>query len=132
MTTIHPTPLLRQALVADAAASGACGILMLAGASPLSELLGLPAGLLRACGAVLIPYAVLVGLMGRRDTVARPLVWAVILCNAVWVADSLLLLMSGWVQPTALGTAFVLAQALLVGLFAQLQALGLRRSPAYA
>jgi hypothetical protein len=61
-----------------------------------------------------------------------PLVWAVILCNAVWVADSLLLLMSGWVQPTALGTAFVLAQALLVGLFAELQALGLRRSPAYA
>ena len=88
--------------------------------------------MLRACGAVLIPYAVLVGLMGRRDTVARPLVWAVILCNAVWVADSLLLLMSGWVQPTALGTAFVLAQALLVGLFAQLQALGLGRSPAYA
>ena len=80
MTSPYPSPLLRQALLADAVASGACGFLMLAGASPLSELLGLPAGLLRACGAVLIPFAVLVCLDGPSRHRRAPLVWAVILC----------------------------------------------------
>jgi hypothetical protein len=41
------------------------------------------------------------------------------------VADSLLLLASFWVQPTPLGTFFVLAQALAVALLAAAQALGL-------
>ena len=47
MSTIHSSPLLRQALVADATTSAAFGLLMLIGAGPLSGILGLPEMLLR-------------------------------------------------------------------------------------
>lgn len=127
MRSFSPSPLLRWALLADAAASGAMGLLMLLGAGPLGGLLGLPTGLLSGAGLVLLPYAALVAWLGSRASLTRPAVWVVIGINAVWAADSLLLLASGWVQPNGLGQAFIIAQALAVALFAELQVLGLRR-----
>ena len=78
-----PANLLRLALVADAVASGATGLLMFAGAGLLAGLLGLPDELLRYAGDVLLP--------------------------------------------TMLGYAFVLVQAVAVGVLAELQWIGLRR-----
>ena len=46
---------LRTVLLADAIASGATGLLMIAGAGLLEGLLGLPVALLREAGLVLIP-----------------------------------------------------------------------------
>lgn len=122
-----PSPLLRQALLADAVTSAACGLLMLLGAASLT-FLGLPEALLRVAGAVLIPYAAVVGWLGTRNLLPPMAVWAVILGNGVWVVDSLLLLVSGWVEPTRAGTAFVVLQAVAVGMYAELQLMGLRRS----
>jgi hypothetical protein len=68
--------------------------------------------------------------MARRAELPAWSVWLVIGGNLVWTADSLLLLVSGWVAPTGLGMAFVAAQALAVAGFAALQWLGLRRSRA--
>jgi hypothetical protein len=127
MRNFVPSPLLRQALLADAVTSGACGLLMLLGAGGLS-FLGMPEALLRAAGAVLLAYAAVVSWLGARDMVPRVAVWAVILGNGVWVADSLLLLVSGWVEPTRAGTAFVILQAAAVAMYAKLQLIGLRRS----
>jgi hypothetical protein len=132
MMTIHSSPLLRQALVADATTSAAFGLLMLIGAGPLSGLLGLPEMLLRVAGVVLLPYAGFIGWLGVRDTIQKPVAWAVVLGNALWVADSALLLMSGWVTPTNAGYAFVIAQALVVLMYAEFQYVGLRRSAAAA
>jgi hypothetical protein len=53
-----------------------------------------------------------------------------VLGNALWVVDSLLLLVSGWVSPTSAGYAFVIAQALVVLMYADFQIVGLRRSGA--
>lgn len=128
MTTIHPSPLLRQALLADATTSGAFGLLTLLAAGPLSHLFGLPEMLLRGAGAVLLPYAALLAWLSLRDGTHRILPWAVILGNVLWAADSMLLLVSGWVSPTAAGTALVIAQALVVLMYAELQFMGLRRS----
>ena len=128
MMTIHSSPLLRQALVADATTSAAFGLLMLIGAGPLSGILGLPEMLLRIAGALLLPYSALIGWLGIREQIGKPVAWAVVLGNALWVADSLLLLVSGWVQPTSAGTAFVVAQALVVLMYAEFQLVGLRRS----
>lgn len=128
MTTIQPSPLLRQALIADAATTAACGLLMLLAASPLSGLLGLPEGLLRAAGTLLLPYAAFIGFLGTREQLQRPVVWAVVIVNGLWTADSLLLLASGWVTPTSAGYAFVIAQALVVLMYAEFQYVGLRRS----
>jgi len=132
MSVIRPAPFLRQVLLADAVTSAACALLMLAAAGPLEMLLGLPAGLLRAAGAVLVPFAVFVGLLAMRESLPRLAVWTVIVANAVWAVDSLLLLLSGWVHPAAAGTAFVIAQAVFVGIYAELQFVGLRRSEAAA
>jgi len=56
------------------------------------------------------------------------LVFAVVACNAVWALDSVILLLTGWVQPTVLGEVIVLAQAVIVATLAELEFVGLRRS----
>lgn len=125
---LRPAPLLRLALIGDAIASGAMGLLTLGGGAMLAPLLGLPADLLQAAGAVLLPYAALVTWLARRAEVPGWAVWTVIGVNLVWAADSLLLLASGWVAPSGLGIAFVVAQALSVAGFAAAQWVGLARS----
>jgi hypothetical protein len=119
-------PSLRAALLLDAAASGVAGGVMLAGAGVLAPLLGLPAMLLTVAGALLLPFALAVGLLARRAP-PRGLAWAVVAVNEAWVVASVALLVGAWVAPTALGVAFVLAQAGIVAVFALLQAHALRR-----
>ena len=119
---------LRYALLADAAASGATGLLLIAGAGLLEGFLGLPIALMREAGLVLVPYVAFVAWVGTRETISRPAVQAVIALNVLWVAGSIGLLVSGWVAPALLGYAFVIAQAMVVGVFAELQFIGLRRT----
>lgn len=129
MSTDQSSTFLRRALTLDAAASGATGLLMIAGAGLMEGWLGLPAALLRGAGLVLVPYVAFVVYTGTRETIARSAVWAVIAANGLWAAASALLLVSGWVAPTALGYAFVIAQAAVVALLGELQYTGLRRGP---
>ena len=119
---------LHRALLLDAVATGATAVLMLAGAGLLAGPLGLPAGLLRGAGLVLVPFVALVAWTALRPLLLAGAVRAVIGLNAAWVVGSLALLIGGWVAPTALGTVFVIAQAVVVGAFAELQFLGLRRA----
>ena len=123
----RPPIFLRRALVLDAVASGATALLMVAGAGLVEGLLGLPAALLRGAGMVLMPYVAFVIYTGTRETISRPAVWAIIVANVLWAAASAVLLVSGWVAPTALGIAFVIAQAVVVALLGELQYMGLRR-----
>ena len=127
MTHSHSSMFLRRALLADALVSGATGLMMLLGAGLTHGLLGLPEGLLREAGIVLLPYAAIVGYVGTRERFPVPAVWGVIACNIVWAAGSILLLVSGLVAPKLLGYTFVVAQAVVVALFAELQYVGLRR-----
>ncbi|KAB2937242.1 hypothetical protein [Hyphomicrobium sp.] len=132
MSHLRPSTFLRRALILDAAASGATGLLMIAGAGLLEGLLGVPAQLMRGAGLVLVPYVVFVAWLGTRETLTRGAVWAVIVCNAVWAAASFLLLAEGWIAPNLLGYVFIVGQALVVALFGELQYIGLRRPMAAA
>ena len=132
MLNTRPNTFLRYALLADAIASGATGLLMIAGAGLVEGLLGLPAAPMREAGLVLVPYVAFVAWAGTRETISRPAVQATIALNVLWVAGSVGLLMSGYVAPTVLGYAFVIFQAVVVGVFAELQVIGLRRSTATA
>jgi hypothetical protein len=123
---------LRTVLLADAIASGATGLLMIAGAGLLDGLLGLPVAQLREAGLVLIPYVAFVAWVGTREAISRSAVQAIIVLNVLWVAGSIGLLVSGWVAPTMLGTAFVIAQGAVVAVLAELQFIGLRRGAAAA
>jgi hypothetical protein len=119
---------LRRALGIDAIASGALGLLMLVTAQPLSALLGLPTTLLSGAGVALLPWAAWVGWLASRPMPPRLQVWFVIALNVVWVIESAILLIGDSVQPTSLGIAFVIAQAAAVGVFAELQYFGIRRT----
>lgn len=118
----------RRILVADAIISGTSGVIMLAGSGLLETLLGVPSALLRYAGASLLPFAIVVTWLARRDDLSTGGVWAVIIANALWALDSLVLLVTGWVAPTALGYTFIVFQAAVVALFAELQYVGLRRN----
>lgn len=127
-TSFQPAPFLRCALVGDALASGVNGLLLNGGAGFLSGLLGLPEPLMRYAGLFLLPYAAVVAYVGTRATVTKGVIWTIIAVNVLWAAESILLLLSAWVSPTLLGTAFVIAQALVVAAFAEAQFIGMRRS----
>jgi len=125
---INPSLFLRRAIQGDAIITGAMALLLVAGAGLLGPRLNLPVTFLREVGIFLIVYAALVGLLGTRTMMPRLAVWAVIITNAIWTIDSLALLFTDWVQPNLLGQAFVVAQALSVGVIAELQYIGLKRS----
>jgi hypothetical protein len=125
---IIPGPMLRYALLGDAVASGTTGVLLLGGANFLTQFLGMPVMFMRAIGAFLVVYALFVALVGTRSAPAKGAVWAIIGANTLWVIKSVLVLLGGWLEPTLLGTAFVIAQAVVVGAFAEAQFVGLRRS----
>jgi len=133
MTTLQPSALLRSALLIDGLVSGATGLLLVLAASWLGAFLELPRPLLFGAGLSLLPFAIVLVWMANRLELNRLGVWAVIVVNAVWVIDSLLLLISGWVTPNLFGYAFVIAQAVAVVVFIELELFGLKRSqPALA
>jgi hypothetical protein len=125
---IHPSLFLRRAILADAIFSGASAVLLSLGAGALAPLLHLPEALLRETGLFLIAYAALVGWLGTRQSMPKALVWIVVVGNAAWTLASIALLFSGAVTPNLLGEAAVAMQAIAVGVLAELQYLGLRRS----
>jgi hypothetical protein len=132
---INPSLFLRRALQADAIFSGASALMLVFGANLFPSLTNLPEAFLRNTGLVLVVYAALVSYLGTRSIMSKTAVWAVIAVNAIWAIDSFILLMSGWVSPNLLGQALIVMQAVAVGVFAELQLIGLRKSesaaPAY-
>ena len=125
---INPSLLLRRAIQFDAVFSGVSALLLSFAAGALAPLLNLPEALLRETGLFLIAYTALVGWLGTRQSMPKPLVWIVIAGNAAWTVGSIALLFSTAVTPNLLGEALVAMQAIAVGVIAELQYLGLRRS----
>jgi hypothetical protein len=119
---------LRRVLLLDAVASGAMGVALVLLATVLAPLLDLPQEMLREAGVVLIPFAAFVGYLASRERPSRVGVWIVIVANAIWTIDSIVLLFSDWIAPNAFGYAFVIVQAVVVGVFAELEYIGLRKS----
>jgi hypothetical protein len=127
MLTDQSNGFLRRVLLLDAVSSGGMGLLALLFTTPIAGLLNLPVGLLTQVGLVLLPFAAFLGYLVSRPAPSRLGVWIVIGLNVLWVIDSVLILVTGWVEPNALGYAVVIGQALAVGVFAELEYVGLRR-----
>ncbi len=122
--------LLRFALKTDALVTGANGAAYVALAGPIGDLLGMPAGFLRAVGAFLLVFAAAVWLVGSRETLSRAPALAIALANLGWVAASVVVLAAGAHDPTTTGAVWIGLQAATVELFAVLQLAGLRRAAA--
>lgn len=120
---------LRRVLVLDAATCLGTGALLGIGAGALSPLFGLDPGLVRGAGIALLPIGLFILWLGTRNAAPAILVYALILGNLVWTAESLALAATAdGISP--LGIAFVSAQAAAVALLALLEWFGIRRSAA--
>lgn len=126
-TRLMPTRFLRLSLLADAAASGATGLLLAAGADGLAAPFGLSAALLRGVGLFFLPWAALVAWLGLSAAPPRNAVRLVVALNLAWVAESGLGI--ALLGPTTLGIAFIAVQALAVLALAIAQAAALRQAP---
>ncbi|MFC8044948.1 hypothetical protein [Nocardia sp. NPDC057353] len=123
--------LLRLSLRADAVITGVNGLAYLALAGPLESLLGLDRPLGIAIGVFLTGYAVAVAAVGQLARIPAAAAGAVIAVNAAWAVASVLALVTGALGVTAVGAVWAVLQALVVGGFAALQYLGLRRASAH-
>lgn len=119
---------MRNVLRVDALSCVACGLLQMAFPVQLAELLRLPPALLAYTGEFLLVYAAVVAFVSTRKPIPRNVVWLLVAGNLGWAAACVLLLVSGSVQPTLLGMAYVSMQALTVAVLAELQYFGLRRT----
>lgn len=119
---------LRYVLLADATTSLICGLLLTIGGSFLQGILGLPVSLMFYAGLSLFPFAAFLIYVATRKSVSKTFVWLIIGINLLWTIDSFLLLFSGYVFPTTFGYLFVIAQAIGVLVYADLEFIGLRKS----
>lgn len=123
------TTFLKRVLLLDAASCLGMGLGLIAGADALAGPFGLPAALLSGAGISLIPIGLFMAFVATRAAPPATLVWLIILGNAGWVIQSLALVELA-PSVSALGTAFVLAQAAFVTVIAALEYAGLRRAVA--
>jgi hypothetical protein len=127
MNFATPHRMLRPLLWLDAASAGGCGALQLAAAGMLAPLFGLSSTLLLASGAALLAYVAAASWLASRETVPRAGVQALALANAAWVVGCLALLLTGQAG-TTWGQAWLVLQAVAVGVLAELQWMAVRRS----
>ncbi|MEV1244672.1 hypothetical protein ACIBO2_40710 [Nonomuraea sp. NPDC050022] len=127
LTVTDRARFLRLALASDAVVTGVNGLVYLAAAGPASDLLGPDAGLLRAIGVFLLAYGAAVGLLAGRQTISPAATKAVIALNAAWTLASVAAVVTGMTGFTMPGAVWAIGQALVVGVFAELQIMGLRR-----
>ncbi|MDH1264486.1 hypothetical protein [Pseudomonas sp. GD03944] len=132
MSHVQPSPLLRNALLADGLLGISTGLLLVLSANWLVGFLDLPRLLLMASALILLPLGGLLFWLSRQPQLHRLAVWAVITLNTLWVIESVMLLVLGWVSPNLFGYVFIIGQAVVVGLLAELQWFGLRQSRAVA
>ena len=122
LTTLPREAQLRMALKLDAVVTGANGAAYLTLASPLEDLLGVEATLLRPIGAFLLAFAAFVWVVATRPAVPRAGVTAVIEANVLWVVGSLVFVVAGVSSPDTAGSVWTVMQAAVVAGFAGLQA----------
>lgn len=112
----NPAQFLRTVLTIDALTCFGTGVASLALGPMVASALGLSTSLLQGSGVALLAVAAFI-VFAIRHTPSMPwTAWTVVLGNAGWVLGSVLLLVAGIEQPTALGTAYVIAQAVIVAI----------------
>jgi hypothetical protein len=126
MSILASPRFLPRVMTADALSCAATGALQVGLTDMLARLTGLPASLLTGTGVFLLAYAVLAAWMAARAVPPRRLVGLVVVGNLAWALGGVALLASDRVAHTMLGTAWVLVQAVVVVVLAELQWMGLR------
>ncbi|MEO7908832.1 MAG: hypothetical protein ABIV47_04200 [Roseiflexaceae bacterium] len=120
--------LLRYMLRGDALVTLAIGAICLVDAQPLATLIGIqPPLAFEILGAVLVLYGAFLFYTAARAQISRRIVIAVIALDLIWVIDSAILLVSGWLPLTSVGMWTIGLLAVAVAVIAELTFFGLRR-----
>jgi hypothetical protein len=120
--------LLRYAIRGDAIMTAAIGAICFAGAWPLATLLGIQPPLsLSILGAVLVLYGAFLFYAAAQARVSRRVAIATIALDTIWVIDSAVLLVAGWLPLTSAGMWAIGLAAVAVAIVAELKFFGLRR-----
>jgi hypothetical protein len=119
--------LLRRAMQGDAVVTGLFGLATVAGAGLLAGWLAVPATALIAIGAALAGWGLFIWAAAARPVISRRIAWASVVLGAIWVIDSALLLVTGWLPFSPEGWWLMVTQALVTAGFTEAQYIGLRR-----
>ena len=119
---------LRRVLWLDAASGFGMGLSHLALAGPLSGWTGIPAAWLQVAALVVLGAASLAAWLASRAVPPEGGVKLLAAGNFAWVAASLWVAFGAGLPLTALGLGWVLAQALVVLVMAELEWAGARRA----
>lgn len=120
--------LLRRGLIGNAIFSAVTGALMIVGARPVSEFTGLtPMWVPAVIGVGVLLWALDVGWLARKDKIESSKAWFVIAGDLAWMVVSYGIIIAGVPELTTAGNWTVAVLAEIVGIFAVVQYLGLRR-----
>jgi hypothetical protein len=119
--------LLRRILRVDAWSTGAFGVVLLAGARPLSGPLGLPTSWSVPFGVAMLGGAAALGLIAGHPRIPWRHGAAVVAGNLLSGVALLVLTATGLVPLTGAGVAFMIAGAVVVGGYAAIEFVGVRR-----
>jgi hypothetical protein len=128
MNSIHTSRFLKNALIADAVASGAVAALHLARPQAIMGLLNLPEALLQGTGLFMVAYVLLLAALAASRALWRPLALFVVAGNVLWALASIDILVLGVVRPSMLGGVYVVVQAVATAGLAWLQYVGVKKS----
>ena len=131
MTAVRST-FLRTVIGLDAAACGVMGAAFAFDAGWLAGPLGLSPALMQPVGLFLVGYAALLAWLASRPALPHAVVWSLVGFNLLWAVESIALVALDWAQPTTLGLAVVVGQALAAVVVAHLQFLSMKRARAAA
>jgi hypothetical protein len=124
---------LRRVLAFDAASGAGTGALQLGLTGLLSQWLGLSPSLLQATGLAIFAFVALAAWLAVQGAPPRAALGAPVVGNFAWVAGCLVLAFGAAPAVTPLGLAYLLVQAVVVFVLAELQWMALRRQqPALA
>ena len=118
---------LRRVLAFDAVSGAGTGVLHLLLAPLLSTWLGLPEALLQASGVAIFAFVLLAGWLALQTSPPRGALMGIALLNFAWAIACLWLAFGGAVNPTPLGMAYLLVQAAVVLVLAELEWMGWRQ-----
>jgi hypothetical protein len=128
MNRSHSNPFLRRVLKLQAGAEMALGAVALIESGWLASTLQLPQWLLLASGGMALLFGAFIYYVASRPNLATGAVWTIIGINAVWAIDCVIALAGGWLETNALGSTFIIAEAVVAAVLAEVQLIALKRT----
>lgn len=127
MLNIAERTSLKTLLTLDGATCALMGLILMPGAGLVSALTDIPAPFLFYAGALLLPVAVFMVLSARARTVPAWAASIAVLGNVLWVLASVLIPLTGAIEPNAPGWVLLLGQAVAVAMFARFEYEAMRK-----